>query len=113
MNDKITSTLTALLERERNMLLEGSLAELEGIAKQKEDLLSGTALTSGGTADLAKIRQLSERNDRLLLASLEGIKAARSRLSDIRRAANQLETYTDAGKVRDLARPRRQVERRA
>ena len=113
MKDKIASTLIALLERERKMLLEGNLTELEGIAKQKEGLLSETALTSGGTTDLAQIRELSERNERLLLASLEGVKAAGSRLADIRRAATQLETYTDAGKVRDLAHPRRQVERRA
>ncbi|WP_093362717.1 hypothetical protein [Tropicimonas isoalkanivorans] len=95
------------------MLLEGDFAELERIAKQKEGLLSDTAVVSHEPADLAKIRQLSERNEKLLQASLEGVKAARSRLSDIRRASNQLETYTNAGKVRDLAHPRRQVERRA
>lgn len=88
-----------LLADERKVILEGPLSDLNRIVAQREKIV--TSLTAGNVqlveADINAIRNEAGRNQNLLKASLSGMQAAKTLLSEQRRAAETMGTYTDSG----------------
>ena len=88
-----------LLTEERKIILKGPLFDLNRIAVRRDKLVEG--LASGQIAlteaDVKEIRHEAERNQSLLKASLSGMQAAKTLLSEQQGAATTMGTYTDSG----------------
>jgi hypothetical protein len=100
-----------LLDEERRILLSGPLSELSVLVARRETAISQLMARQKPLPE-AFVRELgarAERNRRLIEASLEGVRAAASRLGP-ETAAHR--TYTArGGQVDTLPRPGRQDKR--
>lgn len=88
-----------MLDLERKLILNGPLAELKPLVERRETALD--ELLSGGAempeAFLQALKAKAERNSRLILASLAGVKSANTQIDRITTAREQLRTYNAAG----------------
>ena len=87
-----------LLDLERKVILNGPLAGLKPLVERREaamaEILQGERELP--EAFLAALKARAERNSRLILASLAGVRAAAARIDEIA-GRDQLRTYTAAG----------------
>ncbi|PZQ49881.1 MAG: hypothetical protein DI556_10530 [Rhodovulum sulfidophilum] len=92
-----------LLDQERGVILNGPLGDLAALVERREAMIE-EVLTgeSPGEAFLAEVKAKAERNSRLLLASLAGVRAAAETLGRARRAAGELRTYSADGRPVEL-----------
>lgn len=114
MTEPALEHLIDLLEQERSLLIKGEIEALARQTKRKEELVE--QLRSAGplpTEDLSRLRELADRNAALLDASRNGLRAASSRLTEIRKAMLQLDTYGRDGALTNLRTARPNVEKRA
>jgi len=105
----------ALMDAERAALKSADFELLESLYEQKHELLKQIEARAAELSH-AQLEALSTRargNDRLLDAAQRGLRAVARRLSETRRAADHLDTYTDDGKRKDLGPVRSSFERRA
>jgi hypothetical protein len=96
-----------LLDAERKVLLEGPIGALKPLADKREallaDLLAGNREQPDGFLEALQSR--AERNSRLLLASLAGLRAARAQVEAAEQARTSLKTYTAAGAAVEVRKP--------
>ena len=114
MTDTALQKLFALLEREKSLLMKGEIEAVAQQVEQKEALVE--ELREAGPlpdSDLSRLRDMANRNAALLEASREGLKAAVSRLREIRKAMLQLDTYGRDGNMTNLRETAPRVEKRA
>lgn len=107
--------LRDLLDREQAALLAGRLDELARLVPEKERIaahLFGDATPMDADA-LTGLRQIAERNARLLEAARRGIEAARERIDQIRNGGPQMQTYDRRGRRSSLSGAPSRVKRRA
>lgn len=112
MNSDAVRDLAQVLKRERAALCCGDLHELTAIVASKQALLEQIE----GPADtpaLEELRRQAQRNQALLEAALRGIRAALSRIAEIRQSVRQCDTYTPGGQIRTLRIGGGSTERRA
>jgi len=88
-----------LLDLERKLILNGPLAGLKPLVEQRE---AAVAEILGNETDLpeaflAALKARAERNSRLLLASLAGVRSGAAQAEAARDAAGQLRTYSASG----------------
>ncbi|WP_116133251.1 flagellar biosynthesis protein FlgN [Tropicimonas sp. IMCC34043] len=112
MNGDMVKDLAALLERERTALIGGRLDDLGGLVAEKQEIIARLA-PYADSAGLHGIRRLAHRNQLLLEAALRGVSAARLRLTEIRQAVRQFDTYTSEGEIRRVHSGGSRTERRA
>lgn len=88
-----------LLDQERRVILDGPLAALRPLVDKREALVE--ELLAGQPelpeAFLAALKARAERNSRLLLASIAGVKSAEAQIARMDDARDQLRTYSAAG----------------
>lgn len=101
------------LEREREILLSGRIEELERMEMQREAVFSTLARAHDDATRLTRLRTLAERNGALLEASADGIKQAMKRLSDLRKAAGPIGSYSASGGRCEIGSVNPQFERKA
>lgn len=89
----------SLLDRERELLLRGPLGDLESAVAAREALVSDLLADAPPEGFLVALKARAERNSRLLLASLAGVKAAREQVAAADRASRSLKTYGADGKA--------------
>lgn len=96
--------LLRLLDAERRVLTEGPLARLKPLVEKREALLEELLARGGEMPEgfLEALQARAERNSRLLLASLAGLKAARAQVEEAEAARTRLTTYTAAGTAVDV-----------
>jgi hypothetical protein len=99
---KLIDEAQGLLSHERALLMEGRYDDLMKAAERREALLA--ALTGAGDGALAPqrgrlsaLRAAAERNLRLLEAALDGVAAARRRLTAAKQARAGLSGYDAKG----------------
>lgn len=88
-----------LLDLERNLILNGPLSGLQPLVERREAAMT-EVLSSEGTlpeAFISALKARAERNGRLILASLAGVKAAMAQIEAIDAAQDGLRTYGPAG----------------
>ena len=106
-------TILKLLTEERKIILKGPLADLNRIAVRRDKLVEG--LMSGKNflveSDLKAIRHEADRNKTLLKASLSGMQAAKTLLSEQHQAATTMGTYTDSGERLETPQQREHKDR--
>lgn len=107
--------LDTLLDRERNALVEGDLELLSRMLVQKQNLIESiNALDALERERLVHVHDKVTRNQALLNSAMEGIRAVASRMADLRRVRQGLETYDQSGrKTRIEIADRPSVEKRA
>lgn len=89
------------LARMRAALQRADFAALPGLAAGMEAALGGLRPPLDA-AMLARLRKQSQENATLLDASRRGLRAARRRLEEVRRAASGLHTYDGKGQMADI-----------
>ena len=102
MAREVRDRLEACLMRERAALLAGDFAALARLEDEKSALVA-----AAGALDDRRIRDLADRNNVLLRAAGEGLKAAQARLADLRDAKHGFSTYGADGSRRDAPAPHR------
>lgn len=107
--------LDELLDRERRLLLDGDLQALSDLHAEKSMLINRlNGLDEADRPNLLSLRDKVDRNQDLLNAAMEGIRAVSQRLAEVRRIRTNLETYDSDGKKRAVkTRPDRSLEKRA
>lgn len=110
--DPVVDAFEDLLERERRLLLAGSLDGLARIAAHKEEL-AARLKTVGRPSGLERLRAKAERNARLLDSAGAGIRSVLRRIESVREGPAPLSTYSASGHKTDLGGARRTMERRA
>ncbi len=96
-----------LLDLERKLILNGPLAGLKAMVERREaamaELLENE--TDLPEAFLAALKARAERNGRLILASLAGVRAGAAQIERIRVACGELGTYTASGQRQEAQLP--------
>lgn len=94
-----------LLDRERAILLHGPIGELGAVVERRESLLAELLAGDGELPDgfMTALKAKAERNSRLLLASLAGLRAARDQIESVEQAHRSLRTYTARGAAVEVA----------
>lgn len=88
-----------LLDLERTVILNGPLASLRTLVDRRERALA-EILAAGKELPpdfVATLKARAERNSRLLLASLAGVKAAAVEVEKLATSRRQIGTYTAKG----------------
>ena len=104
-----------LLDLERRMILNGPLAGLKALVDQRETAVTDilTNETDLPEAFLMALKARAERNSRLLLASLAGVRSGATLAEEARDAAGRLRTYSASGEPVQVQAPRVTRDQRA
>lgn len=100
--DRLAEEIEEILDSERIALLNGNLSEVARLSGAKEGFLDPRSLAKINPTRLKRIKALSTRNQRLLGASLQAVRAVRERLGHLRTGSRQLNTYDRDGTRRSL-----------
>ena len=104
-----------LLDLERKLILNGPLAGLKALVERREAALAEILETETDLPEafVLALKARAERNGRLLLASLAGVKAGAEQVERIRTARDQLRTYAPSGAPVAVPPPRGTRDQRA
>lgn len=104
-----------LLDLERKLILNGPLSGLKALVERREAAVAEVLEqeTDLPEAFLVALKARAERNSRLILASLAGVRAGTAQVERIRASRAQLRTYTAAGARVDVPTPRITRDQRA
>lgn len=105
-----------ILDEERACLLSGNLEKLSAISDEKSDLIGHIDQKSQtpANAEVRRVLEKAGRNAQLLAHARDGLRAALTRLAEIRTIQNGLETYGPSGdRLRLKAEKTNRLERRA
>lgn len=93
-----------LLDLERKVILSGPLSGLKPLVDRREALLAEVLTQESDLPEsfLSALKLRAERNSRLLMASLAGMKSAAAQVEQIREAREHLRTYNAAGTSVDV-----------
>ena len=110
--------INALLDEERNVMRRGNIQKLETMIAERErhvEDLRGTIDPSDqqSVQRLKQIQEKAARNAELLNAALNGLRAGAARIAEIDEAREKLSTYSESGKVKDVASKPGRIEKRA
>jgi hypothetical protein len=104
-----------LLDLERKLILNGPLAGLAALVERREAALAEILEneTELPEAFVVALKSRAERNGRLLLASLAGVRAGTVEVERIRTTGDSLRTYAPTGERIDASLPRITRDQRA
>ena len=106
-------SLSALLDREKEMILRGDLVSVHKLAPEKERLLRRLARSPLQRAALADLRRRASRNNDLLAASARGYQAVLEHLRQAPTTEDHLKTYGKDGQSDVLGKRNPGFNRRA
>lgn len=104
-----------LLDLERKLILSGPLAGLAALVERREAALAEIldVETDLPEAFILALKARAERNGRLLLASLAGVKAGAAEIERIRATGDRLQTYASTGARVEVNPPQGTRDQRA
>jgi len=107
--------LADLFERERRAVIAGRFDLLSRLVVEKERQLASVVRAETDREIVENLRDMAERNKRLLAAMDAGIRSALGRLEQLRNPPAALQTYDAAGQRQpvDAPVPSRALRRRA
>ena len=96
-----------LLDLERKLILNGPLSGLKAMVERREAAIAELleSETDLPEAFLVALKARAERNSRLILASLAGVRAGVAQIERIRAACGELGTYTASGQRQEPRQP--------
>lgn len=88
-----------LLDQERKVILSGPLVELGALVQKREALLTELLEQERELPEafLTAVKARAERNSRLILASIAGVKSAEAQIARMDEARETLRTYSADG----------------
>ena len=88
-----------LLDLERKVILNGPLSSLRALVDRRESAIDEVLDSESEVPEafLAALKARAERNSRLILASLTGVRSAAAQIEEIRATRTRLRTYSAAG----------------
>jgi hypothetical protein len=88
-----------LLDLERKLILNGPLSGLAALVERREAAIAEILENENDLPEafLVALRARAERNGRLILASLAGVRAGVAQVEQIRASRDRLRTYSAAG----------------
>ena len=89
--------LEALLDSEREALLQGDLERIGQIMEEKQALVDGIEESPDTVATLAPLQEKIRRNSDLFDHALAGIRSVVNRLGSLQNLRKSLETYDSHG----------------
>ena len=104
--------LRKVLLRERRILRSGKIGDLGDLMEEKTRCLARAAEIRDPET-LRSLQRLAERNQALLAAAAGGLRAAASRLAQLREGLGSLSTYAEDGDRKGPPAPSSRLERRA
>lgn len=107
------SALVQILRDERGCLCNGAFADLGAIANRKLLVMARLDPQVQRLTDLRGALSMAQENERLILAALNGVQAARARMKSILSAETGMSAYDCNGRSLRLSAAASQVERRA
>jgi hypothetical protein len=104
-----------LLDLERKLILNGPLAGLKALVERREAAVAELLETESELPEafLVALKARAERNSRLILASLAGVRAGAVQVEQIRTGRDRLGTYTATGSRRELQQAEATRDQRA
>jgi hypothetical protein len=96
-----------LLDIERKLILNGPLSGLKAVVERREAALAELLghETDLPEAFLVALKARAERNGRLILASLAGLRSGAAEIERIRGACGEFGTYTASGQRQEAVQP--------
>ncbi len=90
-----------LLDLERKLILNGPLTGLRAVVERREAAIAELLETQTDLPEafLVALKARAERNSRLILASLAGVRSGRAEIERIRADRGRLRTYTAEAQV--------------
>jgi hypothetical protein len=88
-----------LLDLERKLILNGPLSGLKALVERREAAVAEILENESDVPEafLVAVKARAERNSRLILASLAGVRAGVEQIEQIRTTRSRLRTYNAAG----------------
>lgn len=104
-----------LLDLERKLILSGPLSGLKELTDRREAALAEILANESELPEafLVALKARAERNGRLILASLAGVKAGAAQIEEINAARDRLSTYSASGARVEVAPPATSRDQRA
>ena len=100
----VIDSLDDLLDDERAALLAGDLEKIARLHDRKAGLIERLRVLD--LQDAKQIQQISDkigRNQQLLGAAIDGIRAVASRIAAVRQVRENLDTYDETGQKKSIA----------
>lgn len=113
MDDVAADLILDLLDDERAAILAGAFDRLDRMAARKEALFTRLAEEAVPPSRLARIARSVGRNQRLLAASLAGLREAGARLKVLRSVRDSFSSYDARGTLAVLPQVPPAFERKA
>jgi hypothetical protein len=93
-SEPVIDELRSLLNRERQVILMGTLADLSDIAAAKHAILD---VIDAGTLQIGELQADLQRNQTLLRAAINGLSEAAVRISELRQSRDGFRPYDSQG----------------
>lgn len=113
MSEKNALTLLALLDEERGALLRGDYADLDRLAPAKQVLLTRLPGSAAGEDIMRRVAHTIRRNQSLLAAAIDGMRAAKTKMVDLRDRRSSFTVYDKSGLRQTVSDARPVVEHKA
>ena len=108
----VFDALEDLLDKERVAILGGDFDVLRRMMSEKERLISAAQRTTP-TESAARLKQKAERNQNMLRAATQGIRAVTEHLAKAGQPSKRLQTYSRSGQSQAHPARTSSMERRA
>ena len=113
-NPTETDRLQALIEAEREALLNGDFDRIAELLDEKQALVEALDSHPPQPESLAPLKDGLRRNQELFDQALAGIRNVASRLGELGRVRRSLDTYNEKGQRFQITTPaRKRLEKRA
>lgn len=109
----IAHQLDQYLQRERDALRAGKVEDLADLLPVKEVLLAKIMSDPPPAGALAGLREKAERNQELMAAAADGVRAVIEKLEAFGRAAGPIQSYSGSGAKETIGAVAPSVERKA
>ena len=113
MSDRKTAALLALLNEERAALLKGDYVDLDRLSPSKQKMLASLPEHALSESNLKRVAHAIRRNQSLLAAAIDGIRAAQGKMSNLRAQRASFTTYDRSGSQRPVGEAQSVIERKA
>ncbi|SMY08243.1 hypothetical protein [Flavimaricola marinus] len=112
MAEQKPTALLKLLDDERAALLRGDYADLDELAPSKQKLLARLGEQALSERNMQRVAHAVRRNQALLAAAIDGMRAARGRMDGLRQQRSSFSTYDKSGQRQQVDAGRTVIERK-
>ncbi|MGB0959126.1 MAG: hypothetical protein ACPGVK_02655 [Halocynthiibacter sp.] len=91
------------IERERAQLMSGEFHHLTAAVDTKDRVIQAIDQGTFSTEDITQFKEKIDRNQAILLAMIEGARAAQAQIRLLKQTATRLNTYGSNGQMQHLS----------